>query len=180
MTGTRGLLSLFGRRFGRRTLLSAGAGLMAAAAAPAEAKGDDPLAVALGIISDWRRRDLEAVLARVADDIVWYYHVGAHPPLVGKAAMRAFLVAMLDRVSDNRWRVFNHAVSGENVFLEGVDDFKAADGARIEAVYMGILRVRAGKVVEWRDYFDGGMVDRMKRGERPDGVEALVTRPAIP
>ena len=40
-----------------------------------------------GMIKDWRRKDIDAVLAHVTDDIVWHSHVGS-PPIIGKEAMR--------------------------------------------------------------------------------------------
>ncbi len=173
------------QRINRRYLLGAGALAATMAAAPrmnAEAATrQSPLDIALGIIADWRERKIDAVLARVDENIVWHYHAGGKPPVRGKAKMREFLEAMLLRVSDNRWRVFKHAVNGDSVLMEGVDDFKDPNGQRIPVLYMGIMTIKGGLVTEWRDYFDGGLVDRLKRGEPlGDGLAELLARPGVP
>jgi limonene-1,2-epoxide hydrolase len=170
-------------RINRRHIIGAGAVIAAASladAAPVQAA--TPLIdIALGLIADWRERKIDAVLARVHPDIVWHYHVGAHPPIRGKAAMRTFLEAMLTRISDNRWRVFKHATNGDSVFMEGVDDFADAQGKRIPVLYMGIMTMKNGLITEWRDYFDGGTVDSLKRGEPlGEGIDVLLARPARP
>ena len=164
MAGVVTAVNRLGKWFNRRTLLGTGvAGLAAVSVAKAaEAKSID---VVKAIILAWRGLDVEGVMKYLADDIVWYSHVGGAAPLVGKAACRAFVVALGKRITDNKWRVFNMAANGNSVFCEGVDDFTATDGKQITVPYMGIMTVRNGLVVAWRDYFDGAMVDRMKRGE---------------
>src|SRR5215212_8808479 len=44
----------------------------------------------VALISAWRKKDVDAVLGHVTDDIVWFSHVGS-PPIVGKEAMRQVL-----------------------------------------------------------------------------------------
>jgi limonene-1,2-epoxide hydrolase len=154
---------------------SAGAALAAGKA------GKASIAAVTALISDWRRKDIEAVLARVTDDIVWYTHVGS-PPKHGKAEMRAFLEPMAAAMSEIRWRIFNHAVNGDRIFLEGADDFVLApDKRRVQIPYMGIMAFRGTLICEWRDYFDRGLFDRLKAGEAmPPEIESLVTRPGVP
>ena len=168
----------------RRAMIGAGAMAVAAVtlSPPSDAEAKTPLIdIALGLIADWRERRIDAVLARVDPNIVWHYHVGAHPPIHGKAAMRTFLEAMLTRISDNHWRVFKHATNGDSVLMEGVDDFVDAEGRRIPVLYMGIMTMKGGLITEWRDYFDGATVDRLKRGEPAgEGIDALLARPAKP
>jgi limonene-1,2-epoxide hydrolase len=139
-----------------------------------------PRDVAFQIIADWRERNIDAVMARIDPAIVWHFHAGARPPIVGKEAMRAHLEAMLLRISDNRWRVFKCATDGADVLMEGVDDFVDSKGQRIPVAYMGIVTVRKGLVVEWRDYFDGGLVERLGKGEPlTEGLAPLLARPAL-
>ena len=165
----------------RRFLMGAGLALTAAASAAEAGSAPSPWDVALAIITDWRNRKIDEVLARVDPNIVWHYHVGAHPPILGRDAMRQFLEAMLTRVSDNHWRVFKHAVTGDSVLMEGVDDFRDQDGKRIPVAYMGIMTVKNGLVTEWRDYFDGQFVDRLKKGEPVSAdMDVLLKRPALP
>ena len=134
-----------------------------------------------GLISDWRRKDIDAVLARVTDDIVWYSHVGT-PPKIGKAAMRAFLEGFGGAITDVKWRIFAHAVSGQQIFLEGVDDFVlTAEKRRVAIPYMGVMTFRGSLISEWRDYFDRALFDRLKAGEAaPPEITKLLDRPGVP
>ena len=134
-----------------------------------------------GLISAWRRKDIDAVLARVTDDLVWYSHVGT-PPKLGKAAMRAFLEAFGSAISEVKWRIFAHAVSGQQIFLEGVDDFVlTAEKRRVAIPYMGVMTFRGSLISEWRDYFDRALFDRLKAGEpAPPEITKLLDRPGVP
>lgn len=166
----------------RRTALAAAAGLATAAVTTQAQAATSGLDVVKAIIAAWRKLDVEGVLKHVAEDIVWYSHVGAKPPIKGKAEMRTFITALGAGITDNEWRVFNYAVSGDNVYCEGVDDFKLKDGKQITVPYLGIMTVKNGLVTEWRDYFDGGLVDRMKKGEvdfKTDPIAPLITRKAV-
>jgi limonene-1,2-epoxide hydrolase len=132
------------------------------------------------LILDWRRKDIDAVLRRVTDDVVWHTHVGS-PPAVGKAAMRQVLEPMAASVSDVRWRLFNHAISGNRLLVEGVDDFVTPEGRRVAIPYMGILEFRDDLICAWRDYFDRGIFVKMKAGEpAPESFAPLLDRPAVP
>lgn len=167
----------------RRTVLaSAAAGIaVAAAATSAEAANID---VVKAIILAWRKLDVDGVMKHVDESIVWYPHVGGKPPLAGKEAMRAFISKMREGIAENTWRVFKYAASGDDVFCEGVDDFKLKDGKQVTVPYLGLMTVKKGLVTEWRDYFDGGMTDRIKRGELdyatdPIALSPLITRKAL-
>ena len=132
------------------------------------------------LISDWRRKDINAVLARVTDDIVWYSHVGS-PPLHGKTEMRGVLEPMAAGITDIRWRIFNYGVNGNRIFLEGADDFVMIKEQRQVAIpYMGTMTFRGPLISEWRDYFDRGLFNRLKAGEPvPAEIATLLARPAI-
>jgi limonene-1,2-epoxide hydrolase len=164
----------------RRTFVSAAAAGLAVPAAPGLAPGDVYLDAVRGLFGDWRRKDVEAVLGRVTDDIVWYSHVGT-PPKVGKEQMRAFLVPLAAAISDVKWRIFAWAVSGPRVFLEGADDFVlTAEKRHVALPYMGVLAFRGPLISEWRDYFDRALFDRLKAGEPlPPELARLVDRPGI-
>ena len=132
-----------------------------------------------GLVKDWRRKDIDAVLARVTDDIVWHSHVGS-PPIVGKPAMRQTLGTLGAGMSDVRWRIFGFAENDNSIFLEGVDDFVTAEGRRVVIPYAGIMTFREGLVAEWRDYFDRGVFNKLKAGEpMPDYLDKLATREAL-
>lgn len=183
-SGFSGAAYRIGTWLNRRSVLASGvAGLAAAAAVPpAHAKESGNIEIVKNIILAWRNLDVEAVLKYVADDIVWYAHVGGRDPIKGKAAMRAFITTLGAGISENTWRVFNMTASGDNVYCEGVDDFKLKDGTQVTVPYLGIIVLKNGLAVEWRDYFDGGMVDRMKKGEfdfANDGAAPLMNRLAL-
>lgn len=167
----------------RRTFVrAAGAGALTAAARPSGAAAKtDYIDAVKGLIYDWRRKDIEAVLARVTDDIVWYSHVGT-PPKIGKAAMRAFLEVFGAALTDVKWRIFGHAVSGRQIFVEGVDDFvMVAEKRRVAIPYAGVMTFRGSLICEWRDYFDRALFDRLKAGEpTPPEIAKLLDRPGIP
>jgi limonene-1,2-epoxide hydrolase len=164
----------------RRFVQAAAAAPFAAAGSAAAGTGKpDYLGVAQGIITGWRRGDLEGMLAHIHDDIVWHSHVGS-PPLVGKPAMREFATKLMAGMKDVRWRVFDAAQHGERLYLEGVDDFVNAEGRRIVLPYLGVMAFRGMQVSEWRDYFDRALFDRLKAGEPlPDYLVPLTERPAL-
>lgn len=166
---------------GKTAVAAAAAGALGVDTARAGGGNDKYMKAVIGLINDWKRKDIDAVLARVTDDIVWYSHVGS-PPKRGKAEMRAFLEAMAGGISDIRWRIYNHAVSGDRIFLEGADDFVTnADKRRVAIPYMGIMRFRGPLICEWRDYFDRALFDRLKAGDPvPPEIAVLLERPGVP
>jgi len=170
----------------RRCFMQAAATLpVAAAAAGVEAatmetaSAPDYLDLVTGLITDWRRKDAAAVLARVTDDIAWHTHVGS-PPVLGKPAMQQTLDTLAAQMNDVKWRIFSCAQHGNRFFAEGVDDFVTAEGRRVVIPYAGILVFRGKLICEWRDYFDRALFNKLKAGEPvPDYVEALTTRAAL-
>jgi limonene-1,2-epoxide hydrolase len=163
----------------RRFLKTSTAAAVTAAAGSATAAVPGHLEVARGVITAWRRKDLEGMLAYIDDGIVWHSHVGS-PPIVGKAAMREFAAKLTGQMAEIRWRIFYAAADGDRLHVEGVDDYTAPDGRRVVVPYAGVFAFRGGLVVEWRDYFDRALFDRIKAGEAvPAYVEELVNRPAL-
>jgi len=134
----------------------------------------------LEVIRAWKRHDAEAVLAHMADDIVWYVFVG-QPPVRGKADARALLAKLAPTRHAENWRVFFHAVNGSRLFVEGVDDFTDDKDHRVAVPYCGVVEFRDGLITGWRDYFDAGILAKMKAGEPvPEVIEPLVSRPGEP
>lgn len=143
------------------------------------AKEPDYLEQVSLLIRDWRRLDIESVLTRVTDDIVWHSHVGS-PPVLGKAAMRQMLGTLSAQMSDVRWRIFDYAERENRIFLEGVDDFVTVEGRRVVIPYAGVLVFRGVLVSEWRDYFDRGVFNRIKAGDpMPEHLQSLAARTAL-
>ncbi len=134
----------------------------------------------LALIDAWKRRDIEDVLARMDDDIVWHFAVGAEPPLKGKAAARKFLTRFGADMAEVRWRVFDHAESGDRLFVEGVDEFTTKSGLTVVAPYAGVIRFRGDRILDWRDYVDVGVIAAQQGGAAPAAhVLALADRPAV-
>jgi limonene-1,2-epoxide hydrolase len=158
---------------------TAAASLVAAPVMAATGSTSDPLHVLREVILAWRRKDLEAMLQYIDDDIAWHSHVGS-PPLQGKAAMRDFATRMTTQMKEIHWRLFEVARDGDTLHVEGVDDFVSNEGRRVVIPYAGVLAFRAGRIVEWRDYFDRALFDRLKAGEPlPAYLEAVANRPAL-
>lgn len=117
-----------------------------------------------GMIDAWKRGDIEGVLSCLTDDVEYHYIVGARP-LIGKDWVRKFLDKFGAGQTDIRWRIVNHASQGDKLLVEGIDDYVDADGVRIRTPYMGIFQIRDGKICEWRDYVDTGLITLAKSGE---------------
>ena len=165
----------------RRLFMQASAAvpLLAGGSAVAGTAVHDYFAITRKMITAWRAKDLEGMLVHIDDDIVWHSHVGS-PPIVGKAAMREFAGKLTAQMNDIKWRIFETASNGNRVFLEGVDDFVTNEGRRVVQPYAGILAFKDARIVEWRDYFDRALFDRLKAGEPlPDYLQALADRPAL-
>ena len=131
------------------------------------------------VIDAWTARDIDGVLAHLADDIVWHYAAAIAPPLKGKASARKLLVKMADEASDLHWRIFDYAERGERLFIEGAEDYLASNGARVATAYAGVLEFRGDLIVAWRDYLDIGVVEAQKGGQAtPNWITAMIDRPA--
>ena len=165
----------------RRLFIQASATVPLLAAGPAVAAtaAHDYFAITRQMITAWRGKDLEGMLVHIDDDIVWHSHVGS-PPIVGKAAMREFAGKLTAQMNDIKWRIFETATNDNRLFLEGVDDFVTTEGRRVVQPYAGILVFKDARIVEWRDYFDRAVFDRLKAGEpMPDYLQVLADRPAL-
>lgn len=134
----------------------------------------------LAVIDAWTRRDTQAVLAALTEDVVWHYAAGAAPPARGQAEARAFLERFGRNIAAVRWRLFHHAEGGDRLFVEGVDEFDTTDGRTVIAPYAGVIEFRGVLICGWRDYVDSAVMAAMKTGAAPaDHVRELVHRPAL-
>jgi len=116
------------------------------------------------IIAAWRSGDVDAVIDKMCDDIVWHYAAPAMPPVRGKAAARKLLARFQADMRDIRWRIFTHVESGDVLFVEGVDEYNTPDGIRIAVPYAGVFEFRGDRVCGWRDYVDLGVIESQKSG----------------
>lgn len=114
-----------------------------------------PSEIVTAFIRAVERKDLDAALALVSDDIS--YENMPIAPIVGKAGMRATLDAFLGgAVTDVDWQILRQVESGNAVINERLDRFKIGEGW-LELPIAGVFEVNAdGLITLWRDYFDMG------------------------
>jgi limonene-1,2-epoxide hydrolase len=132
------------------------------------------------VIEAWKRKDVEAVLAAMHDDIIWHYAAAIAPPARGKAEARAFIERFGAGLGAVRWRLFAAAEEGDRLFVEGVDEYTTKGGVDVAAPYAGVIEFRGDRIIGWRDYVDRGTIDAMKAGGGyPPQVVELIGRPAL-
>lgn len=109
-----------------------------------------PIDVVRRFLDAWNANDLEAVVALLADDVV--YHNLPVEPIRGREAVRAYLHGKggFDWVD---WKLHAIAESGNTVLTERSDDF-GIGGVDVSLPVMGAFEVQAGLITAWRDYFD--------------------------
>jgi limonene-1,2-epoxide hydrolase len=160
----------------RRTAL---AGTAAAMAKAAEGAPDRRFRQFQAVIDAWKAKDVEGVLAKLSDDVVWHFAAAIAPPARGKAEARAFIDRFGANIGEVRWRIFHHAETADRLFVEGVDEYSTRDGRSVAAPYAGVIEFRGDLISGWRDYVDRGTIDAMKAGGAyPPQVVELIGRPA--
>ncbi len=136
--------------------------------------------VLLSLIGAWKAKDIDGVLARMHEDIVWHYAAVIAPPLKGKMKARKLLEGLAPQVHDVTWRIFDYAEKGDRLFVEGVDEYVSVNGRLISAPYAGVVEFRDEKIIGLREYFDMGGVDALKSGEpMKEHVRVLIAREPI-
>ncbi len=111
----------------------------------------DALATVEAFIAAWCRNDMDGVYALMADDIVWdNIPMG---PAHGIDGCKA-LMTQFPPVDGIEFVVHNIAVNGAAVLTERTDRFLV--GGRWRSIrVMGCFEVDpAGRIKNWRDYFD--------------------------
>ncbi len=133
------------------------------------------------VIDIWRdTQDIDAVLDRMTDDVVWHYSAATKEPKIGKQGAREFLDSFKENVRNPRWRIFSYAENGDTLFVEGVDEFDTADGKVVVIPYAGVIEFRGDLICGWRDYFDRAIGDAGAKGEPlPPFAAELADRPAV-
>lgn len=102
-------------------------------------------------IAALERRDVDAALQSVADDVV--YDNVPLGPVTGRTAAREVLAAAVGRAEQVEWKVRHQVVDGDVVMNERLDRFLVG-GRWIEVPVAGLFVLRAGRIAVWRDYFD--------------------------
>lgn len=126
------------------------------------------------LVEDWKRKDIEAVLSHVSDDIVFFYAIG-EAPVRGKAELQALLTRLKGHQHNLNWRIKNSTETGNMVMTEAVDDYTNPAGTRVQTPHMTVFEFKDGKITGWRDYFDFGLLKRLETGaDMPDAVKTLI------
>jgi limonene-1,2-epoxide hydrolase len=113
----------------------------------------DSETVVRNFLKAWEARDLDTIMEYFDDGAV-YENVPV-PPVTGRADIRNFIGGILYAFK-NIEVVIHHQVSdGGIVMNERTDTIRAESGTEVPLRVMGIFEIRDGRIVKWRDYFDG-------------------------
>ena len=110
----------------------------------------------------WAVRDAEAMVACFAEDGV-YENLPANAPLVGRAAIREWLVMVFSHIDRIDVEVLNLASNGEWVLNERLDDHVAGE-KHMPVPVMNAAKVINGQIVLFREYYDMDTVRALGMG----------------
>lgn len=105
----------------------------------------------------WRRGDLDGSMALCTDDAVWDNI--PMKPVVGKAAISAFLGKFAKGMSDIHYEVKAVLENADSLMLEGTENY-TKNGRKVSVPYMASFKFRDGKICFWSDYYDLATVER--------------------
>lgn len=102
----------------------------------------------------WERRDIEAIMALLTDDVVYQNVPG--PTFAGAKAARRFLAPIVRETTAIEFIIYATATTadGRSVLTERLDRLHYPAGV-VDIPIMGIFVVRDGRISEWRDYSNG-------------------------
>ena len=113
---------------------------------------DEARAFLLRRANAWARKDLDAIMADYAPDIVY---VAPTIRFDGTAGMRENAARYLEEFSDIDVELTRLIVDGDQGALEWTwSETRVADGQRRSVQDAIIFELRDGKIVYWREYFD--------------------------
>jgi len=121
------------------------------------------------LIACWERRDIDAVLACLSDDIEYYWDMGARP-IRSKETMRKFLTNYSGNYEQKRWDILNHAENGELLLVEGHEELWDNEHQRtIQQPFMQAYEFRDGLILRWRDYYDSKNIAPPEQADAASG-----------
>jgi limonene-1,2-epoxide hydrolase len=106
--------------------------------------------IVLDFIDGWNRLDWDAVIALLAEDVI--YHNIPMEKVIGRDATAAVIAGMQAESMD--WEVISIAENGNKVLTERVDNIGLPGGKNISLPVMGTFEIENGLIKAWRDYFD--------------------------
>ena len=111
----------------------------------------EPDEVVRAFVAAIERRDIDAALALVADDVVYdNVPIGA---VTGPDGIRDALSRLLGAAEQIEWVTRNQVGAGDVIMNERLDRFQL-DGRWVEIPVAGLFVLRDGRITLWRDYFD--------------------------
>lgn len=114
------------------------------------------------------KRDVEALRPLLDDEIV-YHNIGM-PASKGIEATLANIAGQWEMFpATYEWEIRNLSVDGDTVMTERIDSV-GPPGVTAPVPVMGVFVIQNGKIKNWRDYFDSGLVGRMFAGEDTSGL----------
>lgn len=99
----------------------------------------------------WSTRDAEAMVACFAEDGV-YDNIPERNPMVGRAAFRSWLDRCLTHLTRIDVEILNHAVNGDRILSERLDDHIVGD-KHMPLPVMNVTRIVDRRIVTFRDYY---------------------------
>jgi limonene-1,2-epoxide hydrolase len=119
----------------------------------------DPETVVRNMLKAWEARDLDAIMEYFDDEAV-YQNVPLDP-VSGPEKIREFIGGILCWFLHIDVVIHNQISDGEIVMNERTDTVRGEAGKDVPLRVMGIFKIRDGKVVEWRDYFDSATLTQV-------------------
>lgn len=108
----------------------------------------------------WNGHDVSGILDMMTDDVVFEASFGKDPwgsRVIGKQALRDFLVDMFDRIPDVRWDEIRHFAHPELAVVEWLTTGTPRGGGRYEVQGCDILALRDGRIAAKRSYRKGSI-----------------------
>ena len=124
-----------------------------------------PLQIVEKVYAAFAARDLEAVYALLADDVV--YQNMAQAPVHGKEALRR-MWSKFGNISHISSEILNTARNGNVVLNERLDHL-VIEGREIRIPMSASFTIEKGKIVAWREYYDMASMQRQLGRDHPGG-----------
>ena len=102
-------------------------------------------------IKAWSRLDAAELASYFAEDGC-YINIPTQP-VCGRANIEKMIGAFIGTWTETVWEVKTMIAAGDVVIAERLDKTKTTKG-NIDLPCVGIFELRAGKIGQWRDYFD--------------------------
>ena len=115
--------------------------------------------IVLAAVDAWRRLDLEAALALLADDAVFLPDPTAEP-VRGREAIRKLWSYYMGLFASYACEVHHMLASDRLVFTERTERIARVDGQQVVLPVASAYELDdSGKIIAWRDYWDPAMAN---------------------